>query len=62
MKLVKLGNTDMMVPSVIVGCMRLAGLSKEEMNHFLHTAIENQANFFDHADIYGGGQSESILF
>lgn len=61
MKLVKLGNTDIMVPSVVVGCMRLAGLSKEEMKHFLHTALDEQANFFDHADIYGGGQSESIF-
>ena len=51
----------MNVPSIAVGCMRLADKTKNEMNHFIHTCIEQGACFFDHADIYGGGQSEIIF-
>ena len=56
-----LGNNIRKVPSVAVGCMRLSEKSKEEMNHFIHAALEQGAYFFDHADIYGGGMSESIF-
>lgn len=51
----------MNVPSIAVGCMRLADKTKNEMNHFIHTCIEQGACFFDHADIYGDGQSEVIF-
>ena len=50
-----LGNHIRKVPSVAVGCMRLSEKSKDEMNHFIHAALEQGAYFFDHADIYGGG-------
>lgn len=56
-----LGNHIMNVPSIAVGCMRLADKTKSEMNHFIHTCIERGARFFDHADIYGSGQSEIIF-
>ena len=61
MKQMKLGSSTMMVPPVAVGCMRLANLSVKEMNHFIHFAMERGANFFDHADIYGGGKSEEVF-
>lgn len=61
MKETILGNHLMNVPSIAVGCMRLADKTKSEMNHFIHTCIEQGACFFDHADIYGGGQSEIIF-
>ena len=51
----------MNVPSIAVGCMRLADKTKNEMKNFIHTCIEQGACFFDHADIYGGGQSEIIF-
>ena len=47
--------------SIIVGCMRIGGKAGEEMNRFLHTALDNGLNWFDHADIYGGGRSEELL-
>lgn len=31
------------------------------MNHFIHTALDHGANFFDHADIYGAGRAESVF-
>ncbi|MCQ2575886.1 MAG: aldo/keto reductase [Treponema sp.] len=61
MKYVKLGNTDLKVPAVVPGCMRLSEKSPEDMNKFLHAAVEMGANFFDHADIYGGGKSEEVF-
>ena len=55
-----LGNHIRKVPSVAVGCMRLSEKSKDEMNHFIHAALEQGAYFFDHADIYGGGILQKI--
>ncbi len=54
----KINNT---YPSVILGCMRFADFDKDRMNRYIHTAMELGVNFFDHADIYGGGRSEEIF-
>ena len=50
-----------MKQSIIIGCMRLAGKTPEEMNHFIHAALDKGLNWFDHADIYGGGMSEEVF-
>lgn len=50
--------SDLKVPAVAVGCMRIAGLSPDRLSALVDTAIAGGANFFDHADIYGGGESE----
>lgn len=55
MKETVLGSHLRKVPSIAVGCMRLSEKSKDEMNHFIHSALEQGAYFFDHADIYGSG-------
>lgn len=46
------------MPAVIVGCMRMDSLDDKQLNTLIHTAIDQGANFFDHADIYGGGICE----
>lgn len=61
MKKVFLGKTGVEVPSVVLGCMRLSGMSDNDMNHMIHTALEMGVNYFDHADIYGGGASEEVF-
>lgn len=61
MRRIRLGTSTLEVPVVAVGCMRLNSLSKEEASAFLHTALEQGANFFDHADIYGNGMCESLF-
>lgn len=61
MKKIMLGKTNIQVPNIVVGCMRINSLSKKEMNSFIHTAIDNGANYFDHADIYGAGECESMF-
>jgi predicted oxidoreductase len=40
--------------------MRIAGLGKDA-EKFVKTALELGANFFDHADIYGGGECERVF-
>lgn len=61
MQKVMLGNTGREMPAVVVGCMRLAGKNCDEMQRFIHAAQDLGATYFDHADIYGGGQSEMIF-
>lgn len=61
MKQITIGKEKMTAPAIVTGCMRLAGFDKQQMNHFLHTSMELGVNFFDHADIYGGGKSEEIF-
>ncbi len=46
---------------IALGCMRMAKLSEAEADKVVHTAVENGINFFDHADIYGGGNSEVVF-
>lgn len=50
--------SDINIPAIATGCMRIAGLEPDRLSRLVHTAIDNGANFFDHADIYGGGESE----
>lgn len=59
MRTIKLGNLQ--VPTVAVGCMRINRIDKSEAEHFVQTALDIGANFFDHADIYGGGVCEEIF-
>ncbi len=61
MKTIKLGQSNLEVPVIAVGCMRINGLNKSEAERFVQTALDNGANFFDHADIYGGGTCEEIF-
>lgn len=53
-----LGQTGLEVSRIALGCMRMDALSVADVSRVLDTALENGITFFDHADIYGGGQSE----
>ncbi|MEQ2465289.1 aldo/keto reductase [Niallia sp. Sow4_A1] len=61
MRIIKLGSSNLEVPVVAVGCMRINSLEKKEAEQFVQTALEQGANFFDHADIYGSGTCEEIF-
>lgn len=62
MRTIKLGASDLNVPVVAVGFWRLnRNTDVKTAEDFIKTAIENGANFFDHADIYGGGEAEKIF-
>lgn len=55
------GKSGMNVPTLAVGCMRIANMQEKQADEFVDTALENGANFFDHADIYGRGKSETVF-
>ena len=61
MRTMKLGSSNLEVPVVAVGCMRINSLEKNEAERFVQTSLEQGANFFDHADIYGSGVCEEIF-
>lgn len=58
---IELGKSGLTVPTIAVGCMRISDMNEKEVSAFVDTAISNGANFFDHADIYGGGKSETVF-
>lgn len=59
MKQLQFGTSDEIVSSVILGCMRLNGA--ENPQQVIETAYDHGITFFDHADIYGGGDCETIF-
>ncbi|PLR79082.1 aldo/keto reductase [Bacillus sp. V3-13] len=61
MRTIRLGSSSLEVPVVAVGCMRINSLDKIEAERFVQASLEEGANFFDHADIYGGGECEEIF-
>ena len=61
MRKIELGKSGLLVPTVAVGCMRFADMSRRQRDEFIDTALSGGANFFDHADIYGNGQSETVF-
>lgn len=60
MKSLAIGGT-LRASEIALGCMRIHQLSVKEASVLLHTALEHGINFFDHADIYGQGQSEECF-
>ncbi len=59
MNKVKIAKCDLDASEIALGCMRIADLTKPEIATLIQTALDEGINFFDHADIYGGGQSEA---
>lgn len=59
MKNVPLAHCDLQASEIALGCMRIHGMSDTEISGLIHTALDAGINFFDHADVYGGGRSES---
>ena len=55
------GKSGLKVPTIAIGCMRIGEMSEKEAAAFLDTALQNGANFFDHADIYGRGKCETVF-
>ena len=61
MKTINLGKTTLQVPKVALGCMRITELNSADVSRYLSQALSLGINFFDHADIYGGGECEKIF-
>ena len=58
MKNIKLPNNEMNASEISLGCMRISSLTNQEISTLIHTAMDEGINFFDHADVYGGGKCE----
>lgn len=59
MKKINIG--DMSASAVSLGCMRMNGLDGKSVDSIMEAALNNGINYFDHADIYGGGNSERLF-
>ncbi len=59
MKNVPLVNCDLKASEISLGCMRISEMPNKDIATLIHTSLDAGINFFDHADIYGGGQSEA---
>jgi predicted oxidoreductase len=54
LRAVPFGPTDIRVPNIIAGMMRIKESSDNEIRALYTNAREAGINFFDHADLYGG--------
>lgn len=61
MKYYSLADGALRASAVSLGCMRLSGKSRKEADEILKVALSCGINFFDHADIYGGGSCEELF-
>jgi len=61
MKKILLGQSGIAVSQIALGCMRLCDLTPTEADAFVGMALDEGIDFFDHADIYGGGCSEEVF-
>lgn len=67
MELRALGNTDIRVSVVAMGCWPIAGgfnwgpQDEQDSIATIRAAVENGVNFFDTAEAYGDGRSEELL-
>ena len=72
MEYVRLGNTGMHVSRICLGCMSYGKsasamlqwpwtLTEEDSRPFIKTALERGITFFDTANVYSGGASETVL-
>ena len=47
--------------AIALGCMRMANLTEKRVDEIIDCSLECGVNFFDHADIYGKGNSERLF-
>ncbi|MFD5457736.1 aldo/keto reductase, partial [Streptomyces olivaceus] len=55
MKTFTLPGTDMVVPNVVLGLMRIQDLTDQQVRTLVGTARDSGITFLDHADVYGSG-------
>ena len=60
MKTIKIGG-NINASAIALGCMRMRDLDEKRVDAIMETALSNGINFFDHADIYGRGNSEKLF-
>lgn len=61
MKRFELGTSGLEVSEVSLGCMRIGGMEAAKVDELIRTTLDAGIDFFDHADIYGGGKCEEVF-
>ena len=57
----KIDYGSMETSNLAMGCMRIARSGVNEVRELIAAALNCGINLFDHADIYGKGQSETVF-
>jgi hypothetical protein len=61
MKTVKIGTSGIEASEISLGCMRIGGMEPTALDKLITTSIDLGIDFYDHADIYGGGKCEEVF-
>ncbi len=61
MKQLTIGTSSLKASEISLGCMRMAGMEHKPTDALIRTSMDAGINFYDHADIYGGGKSEEVF-
>lgn len=61
MKTVKIGTSGIEASEISLGCMRIGGMEPTALDKLISTSIDLGIDFYDHADIYGGGRCEEVF-
>ena len=61
MKQIVIGKSGVTASAIAAGCMRINRFGVEEADRFVRNALDCGVNFFDHANIYGGGACETVF-
>ena len=61
MKYINTYSKEERVSQIALGCMRIGNMSDSAADAYVNTALECGYNYFDHADIYGGGNCERVF-
>jgi len=61
LKKLKLGKSELEVGEISLGCMRINKLEKKDARYVIENAMDTGVDLFDHADIYGAGESEAVF-
>lgn len=61
MKKMNIGLSSISSSPIALGCMRIAKLPVEQVEQLIQTSLDLGIDLFDHADIYGGGASETVF-
>lgn len=61
MNRIEIGTSGVMASEVSIGCMRIGGMADSDLDQLISTSLDLGIDFFDHADIYGGGKCEEVF-
>lgn len=61
MKTLRIGTSELEVSEVSLGCMRIGGMETAALDELIQASFDLGIDFYDHADIYGGGKCEEVF-